>query len=523
METRKELIEEPGILLALFEHSPAAQLVIDGDALILMVNRKLESITGYSSGELEGKRRWYEMVPPAEKEICLNFVQRLRAGDENSPEKHECNFLQRNGNLKTVYLSGFPVLESGYMILSLIDISGQKEYEQMLKTARDKAEASEKLKTAFLGNLSHEIRTPMNAIAGFASLLRNQVLSEEKKNLYLAQIVGGSSDLLQLIEKTVILSRIDLGQVKISPRQFHVNKRLEELFERYRQILDDTGKKHIDLVLEPGRKEDDFVIQADPMRVTEVLNNLLENAVKFSRQGNITLGYTYNEENKSGRDMLLFYVKDTGPGISRDKSRIIFDRFVKLVDSNESLLRGAGLGLAICHDLVRLMGGEIWVETTEGRGSNFYFTLPVVMPKPSQSGNLGTRQEKKYEDWSAHEILVAEDIESNYLYIKELLSPTKMKILRARDGWEAVELFEKNPGIDMVLMDILMPGLDGYEATKKIRSLREKIPVIAQTAFTFEGEMINGLYAGCFTDYIMKPFTRDMLLAHIKKHLAGTI
>jgi len=362
----------------------------------------------------------------------------------------------------------------------------------------------------------------MNAIVGFASLLRNRELTEENRELYLDQIINGSSDLLQLIDKTIILSRIDLGQVKINPKQFYVNKRLKELAGKYRKVLDETGRQQIELILETGRKEDEFVIQADPLRVTEVLNNLLENAVKFCTQGKITVGYSYVEKQQQGdQDRLLFYVKDTGPGISGDKTRIIFDRFVKLVDKNESLLRGAGLGLAICHDLVKLMGGDIWVETSEGRGSTFFFTLPVVTARPRQETIRDAGPGKQYDDWSGYEVLVAEDVESNYLYIKELLSPTKIRILRARDGLEAVEIFEKHPRIDMVLMDILMPGLDGYEATTKIRSVRKEIPVIAQTAFTFEGEIINGLYAGCFTDYIMKPFTRDMLLAHIKKHLPG--
>jgi len=522
METRKELFEDPVILQALFEHSSVAQLVLDNRTLIRMVNRETERITGYGREELEGQCRWADLLDPGDRESCMEFLDRLRNGGASTSEKVECVFLHRDGTPRTGLMSGCAVGETGHMILSMLDITGQKQYAEMLLSARSRAEASEKLKTAFLGNLSHEIRTPMNAIVGFASLLRNRELTKENRELYLDQIIGGSSDLLHLIDKTIMLSRIDLGQVKINPRQFYVNKRLEELAEKYRKVLDEAGRQQVELVLETGRNEDEFAIHADPLRVTEVLNNLLENAVKFCAQGKITFGYSYVEKQQQGdQDRLLFYVKDTGPGISRDKTRIIFDRFVKLVDKNESLLRGAGLGLAICNDLVKLMGGDIWVETSEGKGSAFFFTLPVVIARSRQETPRDAGPGKKYDDWSGYEVLVAEDVESNYLYIKELLSPTKIKILRARDGLEAVEIFEKHPEIDMVLMDILMPGLDGYEATTKIRSVRKEIPVIAQTAFTFEGEIINGLYAGCFTDYIMKPFTRDMLLAHIKKHLPG--
>ncbi len=517
------MIEEPRILQALFEHSSAAMMVVDKNTLIRMVNKEMERISGYRREELEGKHRWNDMVHPEDHEVLKKLLRRLKANGSGMADKYECRFLNRDGDLKTVTLSGIYVKETGHTILSLINITEQKQYENMLKSARSRAEASDRLKTSFLGNLSHEIRTPMNAIAGFASLLQKEDLSEEKRKLYLAQIVSGSSDLLQLIEKTIVISRIDMGQIRLNPRQLFVNRKLEELYSKYRQILDESGKEEIELVLEKGRQEDDFVIHADPMRVTEVLNNLLENAVKFTPRGKITLGYAYvDEKNVGGHDSLLFYVKDTGPGIARERTGIIFDRFVKLVDKNESVLRGAGLGLAISHDLVKIMGGDIWVETGRGMGSRFFFTIPVSVPKTLQPEETPVKSGKKYDDWSAFEVLIAEDMESNYLYIKELLSPTRMKILRARDGLEAVEIFEKNPGIDLVLMDILMPGLDGYEATAKIRSIRKNIPVIAQTAFSFEGEIRDGLYAGCFNDYLMKPFTREMLVAQIKKHLAGS-
>jgi CheY-like chemotaxis protein len=252
----------------------------------------------------------------------------------------------------------------------------------------------------------------------------------------------------------------------------------------------------------------------------DVLNNLLENAVKFTGCGKITLGYTYLDEDiDNTSDSLLFYVKDTGPGISKENTEIVFDRFVKLVDKNETVLKGAGLGLAISHDIVKLMGGDIWLESVEGEGCKFFFTLPLNFSKKQRSGFPKLSSDPVDINWSSCSILIAEDMESNYIYLKELLLPTEIKILRARDGLEAVEIFESNPDIDVVLMDILMPMLDGYEATKRIREIREDVPVVAQTAFSFEGEMQNGLYAGCFSDYIMKPFTRDLLIANIKKYL----
>lgn len=520
MEDRKELINKLNILHTVFETSPIALMIVDKSSTIRMVNKQTVKITGYERDELEGQRRWTELVISEDREILKNLLRKLRAEGGGLPDKYECRFVDRHGNLKTAYLSGEYLADENLIILSLINITELKENEKQLKVAKSKAEASDRLKTAFLGNLSHEIRTPMNAIVGFASLLQVNDLSEEKKRLYLTQIVHGSTDLLQLIEKTIVISRIDLGQIKINRRQFNLNKSLVELREKYQQILVDSGKENIELIFDPGDEQDDFVIQADRIRITDVLGNLFENALKFTDSGSITIGYTYLEdETDNDFDSLLFYVKDTGSGISKEKTSIIFDRFVKLVDKNETVLRGAGLGLAISHDLVKLMGGDIWVETIPGQGSEFYFTIPIGYSKTQEVPTARQEPRKEYEDWSKYEMLIAEDIESNYLYIKELLIPTKINILRARDGIEAVELFEKHPEISVVLMDILMPGLDGYEATGKIREIREEIPVIAQTAFTFEGEIQNGLYAGCFNDYIMKPFTRDMLMANLKKHL----
>ncbi len=195
--------------------------------------RELEQITGYARQELEGQRKWTDMILSEDRDILKNLLRMLKADGNGFPDKYECRFVDRHGDLKTAYLTGEYMRESGLMILSLIDITEQKENESMLKNAKTKAEASDRLKTAFLGNLSHEIRTPMNAIVGFASLLQIDELSEEKKKLYLTQIINGSTDLLELVEKTITISRIDLGQMKINRRQFFVNRRINELQEKY--------------------------------------------------------------------------------------------------------------------------------------------------------------------------------------------------------------------------------------------------------------------------------------------------
>jgi len=518
---KNELINDLSLFQRIFEQSGAASLVINRSTRILMTNRELCRITCYTKEELEESMHWKDLVVEEDRDRLDKYLQLLKANPEELPERFEIRFRDKDRNERTSFITGSAANTNKLFILNVIDITDRKEYEIQLEQAKEKAETSDRLKTAFLGNMSHEIRTPMNAIIGFAELLKTGGITEDKTNLYLDQIINGSSDLLLLIEKIITISRIDSGQFTFNKREFKLNQKLREIYKKFRHLLDERGKNNIELTLQNGKEEeDDLTIFTDPVRLSEVINNLLENAAKFTREGSITFGYYYLEDdNGSGFDSLLFFVKDTGIGIPAEKTRVIFDRFVKIVEKEETIFKGAGLGLAIASDLVHLFGGKIWVESSRGEGSRFYFSFPLPSTRPAKRREVVQSPRKKTIDWSEHEILVAEDIESNYLYIKELLNETRVKILRARDGSEAVEIFGKNPSIRLVIMDILMPGMDGYEATDEIRKIKSDLPVIAQSAFTFEGDIQNGLYAGAFNDYIMKPFTREMLIGVMKKYL----
>ena len=265
---------------------------------------------------------------------------------------------------------------------------------------------------------------------------------------------------------------------------------------------------------------DSFIIRTDQMRLQQILTNLIDNAIKFTSSGMVEFGYSdLIEESEDIRsNSILFYVKDTGIGIARKDTERIFERFIKIVDKIDYLHRGTGLGLTLCRDLVHLLNGEIWVESAVGKGSIFYFTLPIQKStaRESRSQLLKTRSW----DFSAKTIMIAEDTESNFLYLREILDSTNATILRAKDGKEAIDLFRQHKdSIDFIFMDILMPEYDGYEATQRIRDIKEDVIVVAQTAFAFEGELVDGLYAGCFNDYILKPFELKTIRKVLGKYL----
>ncbi len=517
------LYQDLGILQTVFDRSEAATLFLDITGKILLVNNRTEYYTGYSKKDIEGILAWKNFVVEDQVEELSRYLQLLKANPDELPGRLEIRFKAKNGDIRTGLLAGFLLKELKIVVISITDITEEKKKELELEKAKNEAENSERLKTAFLANMSHEIRTPINSIVGFADLLKMENLPDEKKLLYLNQVIHGSHDLLLLIEKIITISRLDSGQLTLNTREFNLNTRLRDIESRFKDELISRHKAHIDLNFIPGNTGEDFIISGDPIRLTEVLSNLLENAVKFTEQGRIEFGYYFLDEEASEtkEEALLFFVKDSGSGIENSKKNIIFDRFVKAIDKEENIYKGAGLGLTICKELVDLFGGSIWVESTKGNGSRFFFNYPLGKnrTKKSIAGNPEIIKASSM-DWSGKEILIAEDIESNYLYLKELLSSTNIKILRARDGLEAVEIFRNNPSIDIVIMDILMPGMDGYEATTEIRKIKPEIPVIGQSAFTFEGDIQDGLYAGCFNDYIMKPYTRKILLAVVNKYFS---
>ncbi len=384
-----------------------------------------------------------------------------------------------------------------------------KERTEELEIAKEKAEESDRLKSAFLANMSHEIRTPMNAIIGFSNLLIDPKIEDKLKKEMPSHIVSNTNSLLRLIEDIIDISKIKSGQIKTNIRKIDIHKILTEIHEEFAEKYEFSEKKIIKLILDNDINNKILEINTDASRFKQIFTNLLDNAFKFTDKGKIHFGY--NKIIKDTKEFLQFYVKDTGIGLSEKQQRVIFQPFTKTEISKAKLYRGAGLGLSICKSLVEILGGKIWIESEENMGATFSFTLPYdssgIIEKAPQ-----TKKNKypKY-NWKNKSILIAEDEESNFQYLNMLLTKTEASIFHAKNGQEAIDIV-KSQNIDAILMDIKMPVMNGLEASKHIKALSKKIPIIAQTAFTFEFEESISIDSGCDA-YISKPVRGVKLLS----------
>lgn len=398
------------------------------------------------------------------------------------------------------------------MIIGIFkDVSAMMQIENELKEARDRAEESDRLKTSFLANMSHEIRTPMNGILGFANLLKDPELKGEKRDLYVKHIEQSSKQLLNIIDDIIDISKIESGQLKISNRPVRINGIMDEVYSSFFHRIrgDAPGQKRVTFNLEKGVISPSFTLVTDDFRLRQVFNNLIGNAIKFTEEGKITFGYVL----KNNRH-IEFFVKDTGPGIPENMLDLIFDRFGQVDQESYSQPSGTGLGLPISKNLVKLMGGEMWVESKVNKGSIFRFTLPLVMENAGVEPRV-LISNKSY-NWTGKKILVAEDEMLNWMFIKEMLRKSGAEIKRAEDGNVAVKLARKFKP-DAILMDLKMPVLNGIEATIKIRTFNKTVPIIAQTAFVMAEEKAESKRVGC-NHFVTKPLDRTVIMELIDSY-----
>ncbi len=387
------------------------------------------------------------------------------------------------------------------------------EYELIM--AKNKAEESDKLKTAFLANMSHEIRTPMNGILGFAEMLNDDSLSRPNRKKYLNIINSNGKVLINLIDDIIDFAKIESDQVNILQDDFSLNNLLDQILSTFLTRSLKRDKSKVKVTAKKPFPDEKSYIHTDPIRLRQVLTNLVGNAIKFTHNGYIEFGYNL-EDSKT----LKFYVKDTGIGIAADKLQLIFERFMQADSSPSRKYGGSGLGLAISKGLVDLLGGRMWAESEEGVGSTFYFTIPFKSANKKGEERSENKPVRVHHSWDGKLFLVAEDDKFSYKFLEGFLKQTKADVLHASDGREAVEICRNNPGIDLILMDIQMPEMNGLVATEEIKKFNAGIPIIAQTANAINEERIRCLQAGC-DDFITKPVNINELYEKIDKWLTA--
>lgn len=394
------------------------------------------------------------------------------------------------------------------------DITERYKTEIYLKNAKEKAEESDRLKSSFLANMSHEIRTPMNAIIGFSDLLVNPDTEIDEREELVNHINNNCNTLLHLIDDIIDLAKIEANELAINIKNTNINKLIQELYETFKETRKKLHKEHIEIKLEKNNFHEDFSLKTDPYRLKQILINLLDNALKYTDEGYIEIGYNLMEK----INLIEFFVTDTGIGIPKDKQKEVFQRFNKLETDKLKLYRGTGLGLTIAKNLVTRLGGNMRIESQMNKGSTFYFTLPLKMAHTYKEEMIKNELVDHRQKWIGKTILIAEDDESSYKFIELLLKDKGINLLRAINGDEAIEICKTHDEIDLILMDIKMSGMNGLEAAMEIKKLNPGIPIIIQTAFAMQNDEKLILEAGC-DDYISKPIKKEKLLYVIEKWL----
>jgi PAS domain S-box-containing protein len=494
---------------------------------IIFVNKAFCKLYGYAEDEIIGKN---VSILRDNDNIDLSLEMILPDTIHNNWTGELAN-VKKDGEKFPIELSTSHITDENDNPVALIgiavDITERKKIQSELIKAKEKAEESDKLKSAFLANMSHELRTPLNAVIGFSGLMLES--GPDKDTMAYSDIILKSGQhLLSLVEDLFDISMIESGQIKINSEEADLEEVLTEvrdfmLGERIRE-----NKTSVELSLIPYKRESGAILVTDVRKLKQILLNLLRNALKFTENGSIEFGFSLEKDAEAlianphrpaeGDSFYQFFVRDTGIGIDKSYHDTIFNIFRQIDDRRNRKFGGMGIGLAIAKKTVELLGGKIWVESEPSKGSVFYFTLPASPDKK----NIEIIHEQKIvgmaKDYSGKTILIAEDEKSNYDFLRILFTRMNIRVLWAQDGMEAVKMAETDPSINLVLMDVKMPLLNGFEATKLIKIQRPELPIIAQTAYAMISDKQEADEAGCDA-YLSKPIKINQLTEMIEKFL----
>ena len=504
----------------LYNFAPSAYFTFDKDGKTLQCNLTATNLFGKTKSSFLNTS-FYLTIVKEDRDIFYKHL--AKALETKTRQSCELKLFSKDGTIFYGHLESRAEQDSNGKFINcqtaISNITDLKRIEEELIQARIKAEESDRLKSAFLANMSHEIRTPMNSILGFTSLLREPGITGQEQHQYIDVITQNGERLLDIINDIIDISLIETGEVEIHTIELNIYEQLEYFYNLFRPEVEDKGMQ---LSFKISLPSEESTIRTDGVKFCSILTNLLKNAIKYSNDGSIEFGYkrTINDPVE-----LEFFVKDTGIGIPIDKQKDIFQRFSRVDGEGREAIEGAGLGLAITKAYVEKLGGKIWVEskeqnrdTNEAGGSTFYFTLPYDVVKNDKriSADVFSRKKEGIETQKLN-ILLADDQEAASFFMTAILRDICNDILHVKTGNETVQTCRNNPDLDLILMDIRMPELNGYEATRQIRKFNKDIIIIAQTAFALSGDRKKAIEAGC-NDYISKPFVKEKLIALLEKY-----
>ena len=550
----------------LFDFAPAGYFTLSKEGEIIGLNLRGASLLGNVRSNLIN-HRFSIFVSEESKPVFNYFLQEVL---ENDVQKScEITLSNTNNEQVYVYLTGISMDNEETCLLHLVDLSQSKTIHKLKKAnqmlinlnkkneirlyelvmankalalqieekekketelieERNKADECNRHKSAFLANMSHEIRTPMNGIIGFSQLLKNFKHPDKRQQKYLNMIELGGVRLLNIINNLIEISKIESGLTKLFEVSCNVNEKIDYLYNFFKPEIEGKGMRFF---CHKSLPDTESFIKTDREKLYAIMTSLVKNAIKYSNEGTIKFGYHINiyrgadgqEGSVTSTGLLtalpnmcevpemLFFVKDTGIGISPEDQKIIFDRYSRVENITTRDVEGSGLGLAIAKNYVEMLGGKIWVESELGVGSTFYFTVPykyasdeIVIPNSVKPMIIPEHHVKKLK------ILIAEDDESSAVLTTEMFKKHASKVLYAKTGLEAISVFHAHPDIDLILMDIGMPDMDGYEATRQIRRLSKEVVIFMQSAYVFDSDREKAIEAGS-NAFILKPLDRNWL------------
>ena len=470
-------------------------------------NIKIDEIKGKTDFDLFSNKQARHFFETDYRLISENASLRFESWEKNSLGQ---NFLLDTLKVPFTDENGDPLGIVGICH----DITERFKTEIDLKKAKEKAEESDRLKSSFLANMSHEIRTPMNAIIGFSDLLVDTDTHINEREELVSLINNNCYTLLHLIDDIIDLAKIEANELSVTIRETNLRIILQELFDYFNETRKKINKENIDFKIDENILLQNLAIKTDPFRLRQILINLIDNAFKFTENGFVEFGYLLKEKNTK----IEFYIKDTGIGIAREKFEDIFQSFTKIETDKSKLYRGTGLGLTITKNLIERLGGKIWLDSAIKVGSTFYVEMPLNISdtKVSIQNQNEIEITNDFSLWKDKTILIAEDEDSNYKFLEMLLINKGLKLLKAENGFEAIEIIKGNQNIDLILMDIKMPGMNGLEATSRIKQIKPNIPIIIQTAHVMQNDEKLSINAGS-DDYITKPINKEILFHIINK------